>query len=101
MLIFLDEDFALMVIRRQIERTYRLVVSPGRPLDEAETQRAIDEWSVKASSLLEQYALGVFCMAQAQLITDVAQEVVRDIVRQTIKRQGVVGESSQTAAAAG
>jgi len=46
MMIFWDEDFALMVIRRQIERTYRLVVTPGRPLDEAETQRAIDEWSV-------------------------------------------------------
>lgn len=91
MWIFLDDHAALMVIRRQIEKTYRLVVNLGSQPDEARTQRAIDEWLVKASALLEQHAPGVFRNAQDELVKDVALKVIQEIMRQTKKRgdQGV------------
>jgi hypothetical protein len=67
MWIFWDDHAALMVIRREIEKAYRLVVIRARQLDEAEAQSAIDEWfwRLVLATHVQTYLCGVKTEAKA------------------------------------
>jgi hypothetical protein len=80
-----DDDAALMFVRRNAEPMLRGLIEILKPYTlselptEAEIQKELDDLSVKADKLFEEYAAEVLYMAQGRLVFDVLLKVLQDM----------------------